>query len=749
MSRFRSLLVVVVLFLLTGTCGAVEKTYYSFELDGKSIGYAEVEVDDVTWDGQQLRRLRSVTTLKFALLGTTHNTVRRSTTLVDPKTGSPVYFELTQEVNDATSHVESKFGDKQVQTWRWDGGASKGQPQETVLQPDTRILGNNNFAHWNLLTKAATSAATDGPAEFTVYLPDTGTIEKFRLVRGDKKELTVRGVSRACQIWQLQDAGIDLSVDAQDGQLLKMDIPAQKTTVLLADQGVVQATEQEGAQEILAQHFAQSNVAFDDFLKVRMLRAKIDVSVIGEGITNEQSVLNTAMQKFEGEKETDAITGTVTITSQPFTPQEAIPWPATEPATPDLKQWLEPEHLIESDDTKIVALAKELTQDTHERWAAVLKIAGWVHKEIRYTIADSPSARMALEKRTGDCGPHATLTVALLRAVGIPAKLVGGVIFTPSFGGSFGQHAWVEVDMGKDGWVAFDPTTGELDVLSAVHIKLFEGMGGVIPRKIEVLEYQPPNREVADTTLAQGKPIPWKLDQDYTYTYVQNAVKLGTEVFRVAKAELDGQEYRTVTDTLDLTAQGTHIQSTTQMMVQPNVLPRSFQRVHEDRGTKVTQECTFQNDAVKVKITGPTEMEREISLKPGIYCFDNNLISSFALICSQFDLQENSKVELRTFHPSSMSVIALTFQLKQIKKIPVAEQEVECFECFVEPIKNTFWITRDGRLVKVEARELAIELSPLDRAVAEPAVAEPAKGPQPQQPEYAIHTSEAWAASAT
>ena len=150
------------------------------------------------------------------------------------------------------------------------------------------------------------------------------------------------------------------------------------------------------------------------------------------------------------------------------------------------------------------------------------------------------------------------------------------------------------------------------------------------------------------------------------------------------------------------------------MMVQLNVLPRSFQRVHEDRGTKVTQECTFQNDAVKVKITGRTEMEREISLKPGIYCFDNNLISSFALICSQFDLQENSKIELRTFHPSTMSVIALTFQLKQIKKIPVAEQEVECFECFVEPIKNTFWITRDGRLVKVEARGLAIELSPLD-----------------------------------
>ncbi len=35
--------------------------------------------------------------------------------------------------------------------------------------------------------------------------------------------------------------------------------------------------------------------------------------------------------------------------------------------------------------------------------------------------------------------------------------------------------------MGADGWVAFDPTTGELESMSATHIKLFEGMGGVIP----------------------------------------------------------------------------------------------------------------------------------------------------------------------------------------------------------------------------------------------------------------------------
>ncbi len=714
MIRLRPCLVLGFLCCLTDTGRAVEKTFYSFDLDGKSIGYAEIEVDDATWDGRQLRRLRSTTALKFALLGATRNTVLRSTTLLDPQSQAPVYFEVTQNVNGAASHVECKFGDQQVQTWRWDEGAAKGQPQQTALPDNTRILGSNNFAHWNLLTKAATATGTDGPLEFTVFLPDTGTIEKFRLVPGDQQELPVRDTPHACQIWQLQGAGIALWVDAQEGQLLKMDIPAQKTTVMLADSGVVQASEQEGVQDILAQHFTQSNIAFDDFLKVRMLRAKLAVSVIGEGITNEGSVLNTAMQKFDGEKKLGEITGTVTVQTKPYAAQTPQPFPDTQTAASDMPRWLQPEPLIESDDPQIVALAKELTQDVHDRWAAVLKIANWVHQEIRYTIADSPSARMALEKRTGDCGPHATLTVAMLRAVGIPAKLVGGVVYTPSFGGSFGQHAWVEVDMGTDGWVAFDPTTGELDALSAVHIKLFEGMGGAIPRKIEVLEYQPANRDITHTATAAGKPLGWKLERDYTYTYVQNATTLGTEVFRVTPVELDGKPSYCVTDTLDLTAQGKRVQSTTQLTVGSNALPRSFHRVFEAGGVKVTRQCDFRDDKVKVSITGPTEMKREISLQPGTYCFDNNLISSFALLCSQLDLKEDSQIELRTFHPSTMSVIPLTFQLKKVQKIPLAGQEVECFECFVEPIKNTFWLTRDGRLVKVEAPGLAIEVSPLD-----------------------------------
>ena len=700
--------------LSVAVCNAAEKTYYSFELDGKPIGFAELSMDDVILDERKLQRLRSLTTLKVALLGTTRTTVRRSTTLIDPATQSPLHFELTQDLNGTVTHIESEFEEERVRSWQWTEGGPKGDPKETAIAPGARLLGSNNFAHWNLLTKAATREAVDGKIDFTVFLPDAGQSQKFRLVRGDSKELTVNGTSHSCQTWKLEGTGIELFVDSQDGRLIQMNLPAQKTTVTLADQGVVQTIEDEAAQEVLAQHFVQSNIAIDDFRKVRMLKAKIDVRVIGSGMANHPSVLTTPMQQFDGEKQKDRITGTVTIRSKAYDARDAVPFPGESVAPAAMSKWLDPEPLIESDHDAIVSLAKELTEETGDRWQAVLKIARWVNREVRYVIADSASARMALEKREGDCGPHSTLTVAMLRAVGIPARLVGGLVYTPSFGGTFGQHAWVEVFMGDDGWIALDPTTGEHELLSATHIKLFEGMGGVVPKTVEVVSYDPPNPEVAPSKLPSLKPLNWKLNQDYTYTYLQNGEKLGTEIFRITPTEAKGNACFNVNSTLDLTVQGTRVRSTTRMVVKPNALPVSFHRVFDVKGTKVTRQCDFQQDSARMKITGPVQLDREIKLNFGTYCFDNNLIPSFSMICSQIDLKQNTKVEIGTFHPTSMRLIPLSFQIKELRKIQVGEKEVECFECLVEPIKNTFWITPDGRLVKVEASGLAIDVRPLE-----------------------------------
>lgn len=70
------------------------------------------------------------------------------------------------------------------------------------------------------------------------------------------------------------------------------------------------------------------------------------------------------------------------------------------------------------------------------------------------------SARTVLQTRTGDCTEHAVLTVALLRALGIPARAVVGMILCREFGhyhNVFVFHMWAEAFTGGR-WVLVDST---------------------------------------------------------------------------------------------------------------------------------------------------------------------------------------------------------------------------------------------------------------------------------------------------
>ena len=84
------------------------------------------------------------------------------------------------------------------------------------------------------------------------------------------------------------------------------------------------------------------------------------------------------------------------------------------------------------------------------------------------------------------------------------------------------------------------------------------------------------------------------------------------------------------------------------------------------------------------------------------------------LLCSQLTLQPDKAVNIQTFHPSSLQLIRLTLTPKAPAVIKIGDKEVECFECQVAPIKNTFWISRDGRFVRVKQGELVIEVTEVD-----------------------------------
>src|SRR5262249_5192547 len=160
---------------------------------------------------------------------------------------------------------------------------------------------------------------------------------------------------------------------------------------------VVKQVQKARAEEVLTRHFATSNVVFDDYLKVTSLKAELDVQLIGSGADSTLATLTTSMQTPEGKKDGARFKGTVTIRTRPYDGKESPQFPGK----PDdkLARWLKPERFIESDHETIVSLSAEVVKEAATRWEATLRIARWVHKEVRYTIGDTPSARLALEKR--------------------------------------------------------------------------------------------------------------------------------------------------------------------------------------------------------------------------------------------------------------------------------------------------------------------------------------------------------------
>jgi transglutaminase-like putative cysteine protease len=117
----------------------------------------------------------------------------------------------------------------------------------------------------------------------------------------------------------------------------------------------------------------------------------------------------------------------------------------------------------------------------------------WVYTTLeKKPVVSIPSALEILEQRAGDCNEHTTLFTALARAVGIPTRMAGGIVYMDD---GFYYHAWPEVWLGQ--WTAIDPTFNQFPA-DATHIRFVIGnldqqteiMRLVGKLKVDVLEYQ-------------------------------------------------------------------------------------------------------------------------------------------------------------------------------------------------------------------------------------------------------------------
>jgi transglutaminase-like putative cysteine protease len=137
---------------------------------------------------------------------------------------------------------------------------------------------------------------------------------------------------------------------------------------------------------------------------------------------------------------------------------------------------------------ELAAVARSLRKGRTPQ-ETVLAVSKWVHDTLKYqrgTTGVHSSAVDAWQAGEGVCQDYAHLTLAMLRAVGVPGRYVSGYLHTKP-DAAIGEavvgesHAWIEAWTGE--WWGFDPTNDVPIAQRHVWVATGRDYGDVSPLK--------------------------------------------------------------------------------------------------------------------------------------------------------------------------------------------------------------------------------------------------------------------------
>lgn len=186
------------------------------------------------------------------------------------------------------------------------------------------------------------------------------------------------------------------------------------------------------------------------------------------------------IRTFYWENPADNVTAEVTfqannrVNLKPLIPENAsFPIPSLPEA---MRVFLTSTKQVPADDPEIQQKAAELTRNARTVYQATRKVLNWVSEYMHYALVpEQYDALYAFHSGKGNCQNYSHLAAALLRAVGIPVRIVNGITLDKpysfavgesqyQFGMAQGRHSWIEVYFPDAGWIPFDPQQSEFFV---------------------------------------------------------------------------------------------------------------------------------------------------------------------------------------------------------------------------------------------------------------------------------------------
>ena len=142
----------------------------------------------------------------------------------------------------------------------------------------------------------------------------------------------------------------------------------------------------------------------------------------------------------------------------------------------DVEEYLKSTEQVDVNNKQVRAKAHQLTDSSKTQFDAIQKILTWMVDHMSYVVLPfSYDATYSLQSGKGNCQNYSHLSAAMMRAVGIPVRIVNGITLKQPYdintGNSIltmkmaqGRHSWIEIYFPDLGWVPFDPQSTELFV---------------------------------------------------------------------------------------------------------------------------------------------------------------------------------------------------------------------------------------------------------------------------------------------
>ena len=474
--------------LLSGLAGAQdlnpcktggETCYFGVEINDVLCGYSVETYCDGMLNGKEVRFLYSDVILKMSALGADMDGGFRWKYVIDPVTNKAV--EIQVDIINGESVVTTLTriaGDT-----AWFSTPGSGVRKAIPIDHDVIFPSQSWYPH--LYNDFIKMKGTE--KRYKVYDPVKGEVTEKVYTRRSEETIELSDSTFRTVVLEETElpAGMKtlLWLNKEDGFNVKA-VEADRRNIYFADRSV---TSRITFANIDNELFAKVDREIPDIMNLSWLRVKAKLNSYGEKITVQD--LNLPGQKFEGTVSGPLIDGIFEIKSVRYTGENAPLFPPDFSKSPDLKKYLESELVIESDDPLIISEAVRLTAGSKNSWEAAVRLSKWVAENIAGALPGGISAINTLKTREAECGGHSRLLAAFCRAVGIPARLSVGCMYTSYHSGGFGQHAWTEVFMGDAGWVPVDATINEPDYIDAGHIKLGEDVT-FRPVTMEILDFR-------------------------------------------------------------------------------------------------------------------------------------------------------------------------------------------------------------------------------------------------------------------